>query len=1087
MPPKRGRKKKSAPKQEETAVISDDNDSNDEELKRVLEESKKDQSNPSEDVDLKTALELSMEIPEEKDVSNDTSASKSGAKKDQINNDDTKTSHNPRQRDIDENEDTKPAGSNEYKSKVTVPESSNTVTVGSSAAKSNDDDVDEFEQMAASSKSSLKDRINTSSILIDSGDEDSSPFCVRTAPSRPTSASVIIASDDDSVAIQPTSDSSFPLNSGEDASVRDTSRSGWLDVDMESGDTDDSEDENFNASLHRGSGTFRRRRRDSDDETEMGPAAERGEVLSAEEKNERMRSMFQSGLAIHFAGEEMQACRAVKTDLFPHQRVALAWMFKHENKESDGMLGGILADDMGLGKSLTVVALIMTNHWDGKPLCKPELGHQRIPFAEQRHKTNKGRPGSAAGVFTQKFTAKQLGVGSKLNIPKRKTIGGIFDKFKDDSSDSESEKENRKIFSFGKSLKKKAREDEEFINDDSSDLGSWEEDESSDDEFDKMSRKKNFFKSSKTAFKKEENPIDKSNLKEIDEEEESMSQEELMQSMIPTSLEETESRIDPTLNLDGLLDASSSDEDFQPQRKKRKKAAPIESDSEDEDAPGPSRGRGAKGRGKGQGKGRVKVQPARKKAEKKPLIDDDDSNLSLPSPEPVNVSPTRNGITEKDHRDENVRGEPSKNRNIPFTLTSRMNPETGLKMIIPPKIPAERGNRRRATLIVCPTSLISHWTEQLDNHLHESVNIKLKIHHGATKALTGADLESHDIVITTYGTLASEFSLVDTHSHSPLLRAKWLRVVLDEAHYIKNHNTKTAKAALNLDTIRRWAVTGTPIQNNLMEFWSLINWLNFGIYAGKSNMRYYKQDIVRPCKNGDPQGFERLQVLIDSVCLRRTKTDKKPDGSLLVELPKKTIIYREVDLGEDERKTYDCFLQKFREIVERYQRKGILLKNYAHVFAMMIRLRQLCCHRQIMKITENWDWDDFMRERDQMLHELDTMLNNEEKDKENGGGDLDENAKNLMKQLRDMIRSGITDDCSICLDDLRSPVITPCGHVYCRACIERVIATQKPPACPLCRKEVKKNQLLGKSDLSIVSIVFLRVLGKTQAFLEIFY
>ena len=149
MPPKRGRKKKSAPKQEETAVISDDNDSNDEELKRVLEESKKDQSNPSEDVDLKTALELSMEIPEEKNVSNGTSASKSGAKNDQINNDDTKTSHNPRQRDIDENEDTKPAGSNEYKSKVTVPESSNTVTVGSSAAKSNDDDVDEFEQMAA--------------------------------------------------------------------------------------------------------------------------------------------------------------------------------------------------------------------------------------------------------------------------------------------------------------------------------------------------------------------------------------------------------------------------------------------------------------------------------------------------------------------------------------------------------------------------------------------------------------------------------------------------------------------------------------------------------------------------------------------------------------------------------------------------------------------------------------------------------------------------------------------------------------------------------------------------------------------------
>ena len=172
-------------------------------------------------------------------------------------------------------------------------------------------------------------------------------------------------------------------------------------------------------------------------------------------------------------------------------------------------------------------------------------------------------------------------------------------------------------------------------------------------------------------------------------------------------------------------------------------------------------------------------------------------------------------------------------------------------------------------------------------------------------------------------------------------------------------------------------------------------------------------------------------------------------------------------MDEDERKTYDCFLQHYRRIVERYERRGVLLKNYAHIFAMMIRLRQLCCHRQIMNMGNmgngQWDWDDFMRERDQMLSQLDTMLNNEEMAMEENGGNLDENAKNLMKQLRDMIRSGMTDDCSICLDDLRSPAITPCGHVYCRACIERVIETQKPPACPLCRKEVKKNQLLGKT------------------------
>ena len=99
--------------------------------------------------------------------------------------------------------------------------------------------------------------------------------------------------------------------------------------------------------------------------------------LSKEQVSEKMRNIFQSGLAIHLKGEEMEACKAVATSLFPHQRVALAWMFEHENNRNYGLRGGILADDMGLGKSLTVIALIMTNHWDRRPLCKPELGFKR--------------------------------------------------------------------------------------------------------------------------------------------------------------------------------------------------------------------------------------------------------------------------------------------------------------------------------------------------------------------------------------------------------------------------------------------------------------------------------------------------------------------------------------------------------------------------------------------------------------------------------------------------------------------------------------------------------------------------------------
>ena len=641
----------------------------------------------------------------------------------------------------------------------------------------------------------------------------------------------------------------------------ETNRRGWLegvDVDSEH-DTDEDED----SSSHY-----------------AGDA-----MLTTAEKTEKMKTMFQNGLKIHFAGEEMEACRAVSTQLFPHQRVALAWMFNHENKQSEGMLGGILADDMGLGKSLTVVALIMTNFWDGKPLCKPDLGFIRPPLtSDQRGLKGKGK------LSKPRPTAQQLGVGSKLQSQVKKT-SGIFSKMRKLTSDSDSEEGSRPSFSFGlKKLPKKrmnkVNEDDEmnlesdsedqadssdleFINDDSSDLGDWDESE-----------------------------------------------------------EETEvkSKMNMKMNTDGLIDASSSEDELQPASKRRRKASQMDSDRDDEN---PKENFGSKGAKEDlllENESIKNVSPAE--------LEDELYGDNLPSPKMLKRAETVEEEEEQPRASSEERGERSKNRNGPLNIRTRVNKETGLKMIIPPRQPAEQRGRRRATLLVCPTSLISHWAEQLDRHLDQSVRIKLRIHHGQSKAETGAELEDCDIVITTYGTLQYEGSAVQ---QGPLLKAKWLRVVLDEGHYIKNHNSKTAKAAVELNTLRRWIITGTPIQNNLLEFWSLINFLKFGLYAGKGNMRYFKYEIDRLCKEGNPIGFERLQVLIDAVCLRRTKTDKRPDGSPIVTLPNKTIITREVELSEDERTVYDAFLNHYQMIVAKYNRRGDLLRNYAHVFAMMMR------------------------------------------------------------------------------------------------------------------------------------------------------
>ena len=135
------------------------------------------------------------------------------------------------------------------------------------------------------------------------------------------------------------------------------------------------------------------------------------------------------------------------------------------------------------------------------------------------------------------------------------------------------------------------------------------------------------------------------------------------------------------------------------------------------------------------------------------------------------------------------------------------------KLIIPPREPAKLQNRRRATLVVTPASLLGHWLTQIHQHVDDSVNLKVAVHYGQCKALLGTELEDNDIVLTTYGTVGAEYRSYDS---GPLLRAKWLRVVLDEGHFIKNHNSQTAKACYELNTRRKWIVSG-----NVNEFLQL--------------------------------------------------------------------------------------------------------------------------------------------------------------------------------------------------------------------------------------------------------------------------
>ncbi|EEF27189.1 helicase, putative [Ricinus communis] len=156
----------------------------------------------------------------------------------------------------------------------------------------------------------------------------------------------------------------------------------------------------------------------------------------------------------------------------------------------------------------------------------------------------------------------------------------------------------------------------------------------------------------------------------------------------------------------------------------------------------------------------------------------------------------------------------------------------------------------KPTLIVCPPVVFSTWITQLEDHTVGG-SLKVYIYHGE-RTKEAEELKRQDIVLTTYSTLASE----DSWEDSPVKMVEWWRVILDEAHVIKNANAQQSRAVTNLNAKRRWVVTGTPIQNGSFDLFSLMAFLRFEPFSIKN---YWQSLVQRPLAQGDKKGLSRLQ------------------------------------------------------------------------------------------------------------------------------------------------------------------------------------------------------------------------------------
>ncbi|XP_062519488.1 transcription termination factor 2-like [Corticium candelabrum] len=190
-----------------------------------------------------------------------------------------------------------------------------------------------------------------------------------------------------------------------------------------------------------------------------------------------------------------------------------------------------------------------------------------------------------------------------------------------------------------------------------------------------------------------------------------------------------------------------------------------------------------------------------------------------------------------------------------------------------------------ATLVVCPASVVMQWQKEIEQRVQYG-RLSVYVHHGSSRCRHPEWLTRYDVVITSYSILNVEGQnaiIAEKESaeergeevkemkkgrrktdHCCIPKLYWRRVILDEGHTIKNHKTSTAIAACSLEADHRWILTGTPLQNDLLDMYSLIKFLRVAPF---SELGVWKNHV----SVNSSAGFQRLDVLVKSLLLRRTK------------------------------------------------------------------------------------------------------------------------------------------------------------------------------------------------------------------------
>ncbi|RDA93025.1 hypothetical protein CP533_0731 [Ophiocordyceps camponoti-saundersi (nom. inval.)] len=347
---------------------------------------------------------------------------------------------------------------------------------------------------------------------------------------------------------------------------------------------------------------------------------------------------------------------------------------------------------------------------------------------------------------------------------------------------------------------------------------------------------------------------------------------------------------------------------------------------------------------------------------------------------------------------------------------------------------------QQPTLVLVPPVALMQWQSEIKDYTDGT--LKTFVFHGTNqkaKGITVKELKKYHVIMMSYNSLESMYRKQERgfkrkdgmHMEKSVIHSiDFHRIILDEAHCIKTRTTMTAKACFALKTNFRWCLTGTPLQNRIGEFFSLIRFLNmkpFASYlckqcpctslewkmdedsrcgscrhAGMQHVSVFNQELLNPIQKFGNMGpgreaFRKMRLMTERIMLRRLKKDHTKS----MELPVKEIYVDRQFFGEEEYDFAKSIMNNGQRNFDTYVAQGVLLNNYANIFGLIMQMRQVADHPDLI---------------------------------------LKKHAEGGQNVLV----------CCICDEPAEEAVRSRCKHDFCRACVGAYIGSTAEPDCPRC-------------------------------------